>query len=52
MYLAHGFSTEQMAEAMNVSRETVRNHVRGLLRRLGVHSRLEAVTVGRSRGLI
>jgi PAS domain S-box-containing protein len=52
MYLAHGFSTEQMAEMMNVSKETVRNHVRGLLGRLGVHSRLEAVTAGRARGLI
>jgi PAS domain S-box-containing protein len=52
MYLAHGLSTEQMAEMMKVSKETVRNHVRGLLQRLGVHSRLEAVTVGRARGLI
>jgi PAS domain S-box-containing protein len=51
-YLARGYSTDQMAEVMNVSSETVRNHVRGLLQRLGVHSRLEAVTAARVRGLI
>lgn len=51
-YLANGYSTAQMAQMMNVSSETVRNHVRGLLQRLGVHSRLEAVTTARVRGLI
>jgi PAS domain S-box-containing protein len=52
MYLAHGFSTDQMAQAMGVSKDTVRNHVRGLLQRLGVHSRLEAVTTAHARGLL
>jgi len=52
MYLAHGFSTEQMAEAMGISRDTVRNHVRGLLQRVGAHSRLEAVATAHARGLI
>ena len=41
--LADGQSTESIANALGVSRETVRNHVRGVLGRLGVHSRLEAV---------
>jgi DNA-binding CsgD family transcriptional regulator len=41
--LADGQSTESIAKSLGVSRETVRNHVRGLLGRLGVHSRLEAV---------
>jgi PAS domain S-box-containing protein len=50
--LAGGFSTAQMAEEMGISAETVRNHVRDLLRRLGVHSRLEAVMVGHERGLL
>jgi PAS domain S-box-containing protein len=52
MYLANGLSTEQMAEAMGISKDTVRNHVRGLLRRLGAHSRLEAVAMAHAQGLI
>jgi PAS domain S-box-containing protein len=51
-YLAEGGSTTHMAELMGVSVETVRNHIRDLLKRLGVHSRLEAVITARERGLI
>jgi DNA-binding CsgD family transcriptional regulator len=50
--LAHGASTEQIAASLGVSRETVRNHVRGLLRALQAHSRLEAVVEARRRGLV
>jgi PAS domain S-box-containing protein len=50
--LAHGASTDQIAASLGLARETVRNHVRGLLRSLGVHSRLEAVVEARRRGLI
>lgn len=50
--LARGASTEQIAASLGVARETVRNHVRGLLRSLGVHSRLEAVAEARRRGLL
>lgn len=51
-YLARGYGTGDMAAAMSLSAETVRNHVRGLLQRLGVHSRLEAVMAGREQGLV
>jgi PAS domain S-box-containing protein len=50
--LAHGASTDQIAASLGVARETVRNHVRDLLRSLGVHSRLEAVVEARRQGLI
>jgi PAS domain S-box-containing protein len=50
--LARGYSTAQMAQLMGLSPETVRNHVRGLLRALRAHSRLEAVAEGRRRGLV
>ena len=50
--LARGWSTIQIAEDTNLSRETVRNHIRALLRALGVHSRLAAVAEARRRGLI
>jgi PAS domain S-box-containing protein len=52
MLLAHGCSTAQMTAQLGVSRETIRNHVRAILRVLGVHSRLEAVAEARRRGLI
>jgi PAS domain S-box-containing protein len=43
--LEHGRSTEQIADELHLSVETVRNHIRGILRALGVHSRLEAVAL-------
>jgi DNA-binding NarL/FixJ family response regulator len=45
--LEHGQSTEQIATALHLSQETVRNHIRRLLRALGAHSRLEAVARAR-----
>jgi len=50
--LAHGASTDEIAASLSVARETVRNHVRGVLRTLRVHSRLEAVVEARRRGLL
>jgi PAS domain S-box-containing protein len=45
--LEQGHSTKQIAQELNLSTETVRNHVRRLFRALGVHSRLEAVAAAR-----
>lgn len=45
--LEHGRSTAQIASELHLSQETVRNHVRHMLRALGVNSRLEAVAVAR-----
>ena len=45
--LEHGRSTSQIARELHLSQETVRNHVRHVLRALGVYSRLEAVAVER-----
>jgi DNA-binding CsgD family transcriptional regulator len=50
--LAAGYSTAQMAQQMGISKETVRNHVKGLLRSLGASSRVEAIAKGRRFGLI
>jgi PAS domain S-box-containing protein len=41
--LQRGASTAQIAGELQVSKETVRNHIRHLLQALGVHTRLEAV---------
>jgi PAS domain S-box-containing protein len=51
-HLAEGESTEQIAEMLHLSRETVRNHVRHILRRLGTSSRLEAVAVARREQIL
>jgi PAS domain S-box-containing protein len=45
--LEQGRSTTQIASELHLSPETVRNHIRHLLRALGVHSRLEAVALAR-----
>src|SRR5262249_15657620 len=45
--LEHGRSTEQIARELHLSQETVRNHIRRLLRALGAHTRLEAVALAR-----
>ena len=50
--LKRGRSTEQIAQELQLSTETVRNHVRHLLRALGVHTRLEAVAVARQEHLV
>jgi DNA-binding CsgD family transcriptional regulator len=52
MLLAAGCSTERMAQEMSISTETVRNHVKRVLRSLGASSRVEAVAKARRVGLI
>jgi two-component system response regulator DevR len=51
-HLAAGRGTSQIAAALALSPNTVRNHVAHLTAKLGAHSRLEAVSIGIRRGLI
>lgn len=46
--LEQGRSTRQIADELQLTTETVRNHIRRLFRALGVHSRLEAVAAARA----
>ena len=50
--LERGKSTDEIASELQLSIETVRNHIRHILRALGVHSRLQAVAVSRSQDLV
>jgi len=50
--LSHGRSTEQIAAELHLSRDTVRNHVRRMLRALDAHSRIEALAVAHREGLL
>lgn len=41
--LAQGFSTREIAQSLSISPATTRNHIRNILQKFQVHSRLEAV---------
>ena len=50
--LGSGASTAGVAEQMHISLNTVRTHVQRIIKKLGAHSKLEAVAIGRSQGLL
>lgn len=50
--LGAGKTTQQMADELGLSTETVRNHVRAVLAGLGARSRLEAVLLAHRSGLL
>jgi PAS domain S-box-containing protein len=50
--LGRGCSTADIARRLGISEETVRNHIRGIFRRLEVHSRLAAVVRAHDLGLL
>ncbi len=50
--LITGASSEVIADRLSISPRTVRNHVNNILVKLGVHSRLEAVTYSIRNGLV
>jgi DNA-binding NarL/FixJ family response regulator len=50
--LAAGKSGSAIAEEMHIAPLTVRTHIRNLMSKLGVHSRLEAVAFGLKHGII
>ena len=50
--LGQGLDTRQIAVRLHLAEETVRNHVRAVLGRLGVHSRLGAVVAAARLGLL
>ena len=50
--LSDGSSTSDIAARLVVSVSTVRNHVQNILEKLGVHSKLEAVTVAARQGIV
>jgi DNA-binding NarL/FixJ family response regulator len=51
-YLAEGLSTVDVCDRMQLSVNTVRNHVQSAIRRLGAHSKLEAVAIAQREGII
>ena len=47
-----GLSNPQIAQALALSPNTVRNHLSAIYRKLDVHSRYEALTIAEERGLL
>ena len=50
--VVRGYSTEQMAAELRVSRHTVRTHVQQVLRKLGVHGRGKIARAAAAAGLV
>jgi two-component system nitrate/nitrite response regulator NarL len=50
--LADGMDTEAMMAKLGVSRTTIRTHIQAVLFKLGVHSRLQAVSLALRYGLL
>ena len=50
--LVLGKSSELIASELNIAPLTVRTHIRNLMSKLGVHTRLEAVSYALTRGLV
>ena len=50
--LATGKTGDEIAEELHIAPLTVRTHIRNLMSKMGVHSRLEAVAFGMKNGLI
>lgn len=50
--LAQGQDASAIADRLTISANTVRTHLQNIFTKLGAHSRLEAVVLARSRGVI
>jgi PAS domain S-box-containing protein len=50
--LAAGLSTAEVARRLNLSPETIRNHLRNASRELNAHTRLEAIAAAQRLGLL
>ena len=50
--LSNGYAALNIAAKLNLSHATVRNHIQNILRKLEVHSQVEAIAVAFRRGWI
>jgi DNA-binding NarL/FixJ family response regulator len=51
-YITLGYQNKQIAVALDISEQTIKNHVTSILRKLNANARTEAVVVGLKQGLI
>ena len=50
--VSHGFTNKEIAAKLNLSEQTVKNHVHSMMRKVGVRNRLQAVETVRTRGFL
>ncbi len=50
--MASGYKNEQIADELNITEQTVKNHVRSIFSKLGVESRVEAVLYAIKQGVL
>ena len=50
--LSSGHTTRAIANELNISSTTVRNHIKHVLAKLGAHTRLEAIRRAETAGII
>lgn len=51
-YMAHGYANKQIAAKLNISEQTIKNHVTSILGKLDANARTEAVVKAIKKGLI
>lgn len=51
-YIAQGFLNKQIAAQLDISEQTIKNHVTSILRKLNANARTEAVVIAIKQGLI
>ena len=51
-YIAKGYLNKQIAAELDISEQTIKNHVTSILRKLNANARTEAVVVAIKQGLI
>jgi len=51
-YISRGFLNKQIASSLEISEQTIKNHVTSILRKLNANARTEAVVIAIKRGII
>ena len=51
-HMAQGYLNKQIAELLNVSEQTIKNHITSILRKLNANARTQAVVIAIRRGLV
>jgi len=51
-YMAQGYLNQQIADKLDVSEQTIKNHVTSILRKLNANARTQAVVIAIKKGLV
>ena len=51
-HMAQGYLNKQIADALSVSEQTIKNHITSILRKLNANARTQAVVIAVKKGLV